>query len=1437
MIAQAETRQARIAERLAGEHILVTGSTGFLAKIFVEKLLRSVPDVGSICLLVRPRADGTAAGQRVRRDVIGSSAFDRLRAVLGPGFEEYWRSKIDVVSGDLTQDRLGLSKKNYAALARRVTVVVNSAATVTFDERLDAALALNVEGPRRLLRFAKDAGNVPFLHVSTAYVSGVRRGDIPEELTPAGHSVASYIDSKNGKPDVAADFDIEQTLARLYGKVEDVVAEHGGAGSRARRDLIAVGMDYAQEHGWNDTYTCTKWLAEQFLARDRDQVPLVLLRPAIIEGSYDEPAPGWIDGLRMADPLILAFGRGKLKEFPADKSVALDFIPVDFVANAMVAVLPAGRKKPMLEVYQCASSGRNPVRMTEIIRSVSQAFRKRPMRDDSGRPIRVSDMQCIPRDEFLRRWQRRLKFIRRMRGFLKSTKIAPRYRKKLASVEAQVAQLIYFVKIYAPYTHLDCRFLDDKLHSVFESMHPEDQKQFSFDVARIDWRDYIVNRHVVGVRHFVLGSGTELEAPMLAAGYAVEEESPAAPSPMQVLAPLRGESIFSVIENAAVRYPKRIALQVCRDGRWTRCTYKQLLNTTAAVSRRFQEQGLSQGDHIAIYCENGPEWGLTYIAAMRSGLTVVPLDKQLPASTAVGMAEFADVKLFCAAPGVLKDIQSAVDAESTMKIVALDATFVPPPGTARDPGPEPASVPGDAVASIVFTSGTTLAPKGVMLRHANFLANARSLVHVQSVHADDQFLSVLPMHHVFEFTGGFLVPLSNASTVTYVENLNATEILETMQATGTTVMMVVPRLLKLFHDGIMREVDNRGWLARKVFSLLGWIGDRAGGELCKKLFAPVHKKFGGRLRMFVCGGSALPSWLFLAFRRLGFPVYEGYGLTETSPVLTVNPNGDPRAGSVGLPLPETELEIRNQDTSGVGELFVRSPSVMAGYYKNKDATAEVLEEDWFRTGDLCRRDADGFVYVAGRAKDVIVTAAGKNVYPDEVTANYADLPHVKEMCVLAVPNSDGIGDRVDAVVVLNLDEVADVDHGKIETEVRDAVAAAGEKQPSYQRISHLYFWSGELPRTTTLKVKRNEVLRQLLARRTDARSRGRRMGDGWSAEEASAAPQTANEAWLRDTLIRFTNRSPAQVKPEAHLLLDLGVDSLLKVQVLGEIESCFGVDLSDEVAARVSRVADLLAIIGSRTPVNGSSSGKAAWRSKVQGNRNGQPFVNGRTPLLLRPLRWTLRGVIALLCNSYIRVRVEGVENIPKRSAFILAANHASHLDSAVVLAAVSGALRQTSRRCYVAAAEDYFFDSPFKAMIFRDLFDSIPFDRNADGMRGLSRCAEALQQGHAVLLFPEGTRTVTGEIQSFKIGAAVLSSEIGVPVVPVRIANTFDLFPKGRRFIKPGAVEVRFSPPVQPADVDKLSADARYKIYRDVAAEVQHCVESENGRSVLTHV
>ena len=1183
-------------------------------------------------------------------------------------------------------------------------------------------------------------------------------------------------------------------------------------------------MRRARSQGWNDTYTFTKWIGEQLLIRDRGQVPLVIFRPAIIEGSLNEPTPGWIDGLRMADPIIAAYGRGKLTKFPGRGDIAIDLIPVDLVANAMIATLPIGDgRRGELSVYQCASSDRRPLYLRDMTKSLERAFRQRPMSDETGRVIHPPRLKLMTMDAFLRRWRQKHRLIRSCRRLLQVVRLSRQWQRKLAALSRQIEQILYFAEIYAPYTHLDCRFASDGLHAAGQDLAPDDQVEFPFEVDAIDWDDYLVNRHIPGLRSFVLGTGMEPTARIRALGYERIGE------PVASRESLQAENLFEVFRRSAERFRQKPALQIQREGRWIRYTYEEALLATGSIMQRFDERGLAAGDRVAICGDNGPEWGLVYLAAMRAGLSVVPLDPQMPSADLWGAAEFAGVKLICAGPSKAQVLANS-DARGDIDVVTMQEPFVPPAGASRDVVPSPRPVGGSEIASILFTSGTTRAPKAVPLTHRNLIANARALAEVQPILPTDEFLSVLPLYHAFEFTGGFLVPLASGATVTYVEQLKGPDIMSAMQATGTTVMLIVPRLLRRFLDSIEAGVAAAGGIKRSLFSVLRLVSGLTGQWCARRLLGTVHKRFGGRLRMFVSGGSRLDVDLRKAFETLGFTLHEGYGLTETSPVLTVTLPGRATPGSVGPPLPNVDLEIRHQNLEGVGEVWVRGPSVMSGYLNNPDATKETLEEGWLRTGDLGRQDSEGCLYLIGRSNDLIVSGAGKNVYPDDVEQCYRDLPFSQEMCVFGMPAADGLGDAIHAVVVIDPLSAPDLDRSSIEREIRLAVASISDALPTHQRIAVLHFWDRELPKTSTLKAKRS-LIRDTVqrgaaetasgaARRAsaldatmgsatgtipEARDSGR-AADSARAEARGSAETSPTLATVQRILAKPSKRPASTINQEMHLLLDLGIDSIGKIDVLSAVEAHFAIQIDDETGAKISRVADLLAVIGDRVPTAAAAHSVSGWRRRFMSNSTKEvPSSlrvgnrrNGKLPIPLLPMRWGLRGLGGAFMRTYVRVATEGREHVPEVGAFILAPNHTSHLDALSVLTAIGG-----KRRVWVAAAEDYFFNTTIKRFLFSSVFDAIAFDRHADGVEGLRRCGDALVLGDGLLMFPEGTRSRTGQLQPFKVGVAVLATQRQVPVVPVYIDHAYELLRKGQRLPRPGRVTVTFGQPLRPPTAD----------------------------------
>lgn len=1515
---RASSSSSSIAAFLAGKTILVTGTTGFLAKAIVEKILFEAPDVGRLYMLIRAKKRGgsgvaaLSAQSRLEKEVLDSPAMTRLRAREGERYPAFVREKARAVAGDLSLPDLGLSPDDRARLQNEVDIVINSAATVVFDERIDQALALNTHGPRRLVEFAKGAKKRPvFVQISTCYVCGKRSGLVPEALAetpvPGGPRPPEDIDREVAELEaeverVMREASSDEMARRFRARAERSMRVRGAAPSQAQVDaaredhlrevLVEIGMRRARARGWNDTYTYTKAMGERLVVRERGDVPVAIVRPSIIESSLREPVPGWIDGYRMADPLIAAYGRGRLTFFPTNPEVGLDIIPLDLVVNAIIAAIPRAAADRGVAIYQVASSARNALSIRRMVALLTQHFTKRPMRESGGQPIAVKPFRFASTAQFRRMcllsYQTPLAVLKVATApfaFIRSVK---RFRKGLGGKAAALRQLLYFSDIYGPYTTLDVRFASDATRRLFESLGAEDRERFAFDETQIDWEYYIDDVHIPGLRRNVLQAearrsgewagmerviekvgDTSVAETMVPEAWEETFETPVGVAARVTPAPPRDAAVANIrdlVARSAARFPERVALQVRRGGEWERLTYAQLLARADEIGRGIAALGVRAGDRVILWSEGRPEWGLAYIASVGAGAVVVPADPQLPEADFQNLVDVTKPSLVIASDKCLERLSEVAcrRVRAAGGIVRVDGGFAldtgeplpaPPPGAA----PARPAVTEESLASLIFTSGTTVAPKGVMLTHGNFLANVRALTAFTHVTEEDAFLSVLPMFHVFEFTAGFLTPLSAGASITYPPELSSAAIVGAMNETRTTVMLGVPRLYALLHDGIMRKIEEAGGVSRTLFGSLrrlsrGALSLTRSPAVSRALFRRVHAVFGGRIRMFVSGGAPLDGKVYQAFREMGFEIVEGYGLTETAPVLTMNPLGATRPNSVGQPLPGVQLWISRPNSSGVGEVVVAGDNVMRGYYERPEETARVLTNGWFRTGDLGYLDADGYLYLTGRIKDLIITAAGKNVYPDEVEAHYKGLAGVKDFTIVGIRPPGALGEEVHAVVVPEEPapgapaESPAALHARLEA----AFSTRAVRLPSYQHVGAVHIWSGDLPKTSTLKVKRARVKAELEMRLGGA-SRGAAAGAGaqaaTSAAPAAGAPTKISEAVVA-FLSRLTNVPASEIVPAKTLEIDLAVDSLMRVEIAAFLEARFGAHLSDEQQLALKTVRDVLdaaergesarrAAVEPATDETESTELVAYWERELsKGNWHAAAAANAQNGDARRSVFHAAAREVIVLAGRVVygvsfRLRAEGRENLPAQPRYIIAANHASHLDSLAVLLATG----DRGRRLRVVGAKDYFFNTRWKRWFFGRLLHAIPFDRNENFVEGLRLCKRALEEDYSLLIFPEGTRTTTGELQPFKLGVGILARELGVPIVPAYIDGAFEALPKGRTVPRPAPIRVRFGAPIAPAATGP-GANARageggaYDAYKETVEAVRRSIEAMRTRA-----
>ncbi len=541
---QYASRSALISEYYRDKTILITGTTGLLGKVLVEAILRVLPDVRRIYMLIRPRSDESGAlrpvDRTMRAEIITSSAFDGLRNRHGSCFDQFIDQRIEAVAGDLAEPRLGMDGEVYRRLQREVDIIINSGALAVFDAPLDQAIQTNTLGPRRIIEFARGCHRQPFVaHVSTCYVNP-RPGPVFE--TPLDPRQCPRLGPE------ATPFDVDTEVEAILSHVEQVrngtpagrsrlgawlrrgadngqaagshqVVPAGGNGhpplrqgeSAVEAQLVRDGLAWARRRGWNDTYTFTKAMGEQLFVRHQGAVPGLILRPSIIESSLNSPAPGWIDGFRMADPLIVGFGRHQLFEFPGNPEALLDLVPVDIVANALLAAIPwthGGRGGP---VYHVASGMENPLRLKEFHKYLVEYFTKSPLRragNGNGHGNGLPQLTFPEPARFLRDLDRRyLRPLRAAQWLLTPLKLVRWGGEKHASIisrRARLEKLRHTASIYGPYAACQARFLTYNTRAMWEGLSNAQRRQFPFQIRGLEWRDYVQQVHVPGIERYLL---------------------------------------------------------------------------------------------------------------------------------------------------------------------------------------------------------------------------------------------------------------------------------------------------------------------------------------------------------------------------------------------------------------------------------------------------------------------------------------------------------------------------------------------------------------------------------------------------------------------------------------------------------------------------------------------------------------------------------------------------------------------------------------------------------------------------------------------------------------------------------------------------------------------------------------------------------------------
>ena len=1394
---------------LKGRRILLTGSTGFLGKVFLAVLLRWHPEIERVYLLIR--GDRRSSVGRFRREILDSPVFAPLREHLGDKFDRYIEDKVVVVPGDITNDGL-LGEEARPFKPGSLDAVVHSAGLVNFEASLEKAIEVNTTGVANVIEFCRKLG-AAMMHVSTCYVAGSADGhryedDIPENWSPSGRKSfrleREISDALAAIQRVQAESRDQLRHAEFHDHDGDADAPRESAIEHRRKQWVEerlkdVGCKRAQTWGWPNTYSYTKSLGEQLVLAHRDKLNVAVVRPAIIESALRDPFPGWNQGVNTSAPLTYLAGRG-YRFYPAKADLVLDVIPVDLAAHAMIPILGALLSRKHKPIYQLCTSDRNPLPMRRLV-ELTALSNRREHRKDGGtmrwlgphlEAVVVSQSTYDLASETLPHiLKQAAAFARSVVG--EENQRAKKIESSIDKFKENTDLARELVEVYRPYIQeLVYTFHASNIRALYASLKPADAERHPFRPDLIDWHDYWINIHLPGLRRHIfpqLDLHTRGRAKSLP----------------------RHRSLVDMLDRAADRYGSRVATIARRpSGEQTQITYRELRDRAHRAALLLATRGIKPGDRVLLIGENSPDWVLGYFAILCAGAIAVPLDQLISAEELAPIWKIAEPAAILRSNAVHKRLGSTL-GDAHPKLIELDLAELARPFILRGDAKTPPAPPErKALASILFTSGSTGAPKGVMLSHANFAAEIAMLSRVFVLGADDVVLSLLPLHHAFEFTCGMLLPLASGATIVYPLEVDAKTLSRTLADVRPTALIGVPAVWEAVHRRIVDEVEARGPFFHAAFDNLRDLNRRldanSGLNFGSIVFRQVHSALGGRLRLAVSGGSALPHRVAEFFNDIGIPLLEGYGLTEGAPVLSVaRPDEAMQVGAVGRPLNGVEIKLMPA-TGSIGEIVAHGPNVMAGYYRNEAATAEVLRDGWLHTGDLGRFDGDGRLYIVGRAKEVIVDSGGNNIYIEELEEVYGRSEFVKEMAVVGL--KVGQGEQVAALVVPAY--ARGESRRAVEDRLRSDFDKVARELSAHKRIRILRFTDAELPRTRTRKIKRTDVS-AILRRMLDVRA------SDVNKETDNASSEV--ETWLAEALTSIATE-PINITPATRLIEDLGLDSL----ALAEIGELIGQRASREIApeefADLRTVADLQ-LLASQPGGNG--------RPRMPSYAK---FAEPYTVRLPAPLKWlgrfAVRGAERAIFEGWLKPKILGRGNIPANRNFIVVANHSSHLDFSLVGYAL-GAIGDDIR---VLAAKDYFFNTPARRFLATNFTSMMPFDRERAQLESLEDALAELAQGRSVLMFPEGTRSADGEIHEFKSGAGFLALRSRCDVLPVLIRGTHDVMGKGSLVPRRHPVEVRIGRVIAASKLREIAQSSEGAgAYRNIADLMRSAVIALSGR------
>lgn len=849
-------------------------------------------------------------------------------------------------------------------------------------------------------------------------------------------------------------------------------------------------------------------------------------------------------------------------------------------------------------------------------------------------------------------------------------------------------------------------------------------------------------------------------------------------------------NIFHLIKENCQKYNDKAALAIRLDNNsYRKYNYGKMLEKTEAYAVALAKARLMKGDRIALVAENSPEWVISFLSIISLECTAVLIDPALSNQELNSLIERSDVRGIMISPNVREKLPSLEVLKVPVFNIINDAEIFENSVKIIDKSYPATPDPDITAAAILYSSGTTSTAKGVVHTHKSIIVMAEKNIDHYLLNKDSRQLAVIPLYHIYGFMSKMICTLLSGASVCFIQSMTSENLSKALIEFKPTTFACVPRVFDMFKTKIKDTVKSKGKFPDKLFGILlagcTFLRENLGINLGKHLFKSVHEVFGGSIQGFMSAGSALSDDTAMFFYGLGFCLFNNYGITETNIPITANYYSSYSPKTSGRPFKDIYIKIKNGDKKGMGEILVKSPGLMKGYFRDEVTTLSAFDEDgWFMTGDLGILDNEGNLTITGRLKENIVLATGKKVSPGDIEAAYEGILGISEFIVCGIPNNKGNFDEVHAFIVKDLKNL------RGDNDIQTEVYNISSNLPLHRRITKIHFVS-DIPKTALQKPKRYLLKAQILEPCNIEANMPSPKGIELPKEEYKSSFE------IVAGVVSKLNFAGNDFTESSRLLEDLSFDSLTLTELCLLLEKETGRSIFHIIRPNLT-IGEIVQELN---------------RAKASSDTRYNALSN--FPIKKGTLEKLLTTAVVMLSRFLYKIEVKGLNNLPSNKGYILCPNHETNLDPMLVYMFLPK--EHGSRFCCMGKAE---LQNNIMGRFIMRAAGAIPVDRHGNPGPALKRCLEKLKEGSVILIHPEGTRTMDGKLGEFKKGASKLAIDSGLPIIPVRISGGYDIFPKDRlipklfnlKTMNRYKLSIHFDTPLLPYDQDTDSLTSKLK-------------------------